>query len=89
MVYGKYELLLEDSEELYVYTRTMDTEKLLVVCSFVDYEVKFQLPEEFRGAQCLISNMENDYTKAEMILKPYEAFVLNRTGDRHLSRSNI
>ena len=27
MVYGKYELLLEDSEELYVYTRTMDTEK--------------------------------------------------------------
>ena len=76
MVYGKYELLLEDSEELYVYTRTMDTEKLLVVCSFVDHEVKYDLPEEFRGVQCLISNMENDYTQTEMILKPYEAFVL-------------
>ena len=78
MVYGKYDLLLEDSEELYVYTRTMEEEKLLVVCSFVDHEVTFALPEEFRGAQSLISNMENDYTQGTMVLKPYEAFVLKK-----------
>ena len=56
----------------------MEEEKLLVVCSFVDHEVTFALPEEFRGAQSLISNMENDYTQGTMVLKPYEAFVLKK-----------
>lgn len=40
MVYGKYEALMEDSEELFVYTRTMENEKLLVVCSFCDHECR-------------------------------------------------
>ena len=78
MVYGKYELMLADSEELFVYTRTLDEEKLLVVCSFCDHETSFTIPDEFVGAPCLISNMENDHTKAEMTLKPYEAFVLKK-----------
>ncbi|MDE7187343.1 MAG: alpha-glucosidase [Lachnospiraceae bacterium] len=78
MVYGKYELMLEDSEELFVYTRTLDEEKLLVVCSFCDHETSFTIPDEFVGAPCLISNMENAYDKAEMTLKPYEAFVLKK-----------
>ena len=78
MVYGKYDLMLEDSEELFVYTRTLDEEKLLVVCSFCDHETSFTVPDEFVGAPCLISNMENAYGKAEMTLKPYEAFVLKR-----------
>ncbi len=78
MVYGKYDLMLEDSEELFVYTRTLDEEKLLVVCSFCDHGTSFTVPDEFVGAPCLISNMENAYGKAEMTLKPYEAFVLKR-----------
>ena len=76
MVYGSYEPLLEDSEELFVYTRTLDLEKLLTVCSFSDKETSFTIPYEFVGACCLISNMENTYHKAEITLRPYEAFVL-------------
>lgn len=75
IVYGKYELLMEDSEQLYVYTRTLENEKLLVVCSFTDKEVEFQIPEEFENADCLISNLDNTYTD-KVVLKPYEAFVL-------------
>lgn len=78
MVYGKYEALMEDSEELFVYTRTMDNERLLVVCSFCDHETKFTIPAEFIGTSCLISNIENVYDKAEMTLRPYEAFVLHK-----------
>ena len=78
MVYGGYELLLEESEELFVYTRTLESERLLTVCSFCDHEAAFTLPEEFVGASCLIANMENEYGKAEMTLQPYEAFVLIR-----------
>ena len=78
VVYGKYEALMEDSEELFVYTRTLEDEKLLVVCSFCDHETKFTMPAEFAGAACLIANVENEYDKAGMTLNPYEAFVLYR-----------
>ena len=86
MVYGKYELLLEESEELFVYTRTLEDgagdasqpEKLLVVCNFCDHETDFTLPDEFVGAPCLISNLENNYEGQKIIVKPYEAFVLYR-----------
>ena len=78
MVYGKYEPLLEDSEELFVYTRTLDNEKLLTVCNFTDQDVAFTMPEEFTGRSCLIANMENDYSKNNITVKPYEAFVLVR-----------
>lgn len=76
MVYGRYEPMLEDSEELFVFTRTLDDKKLLVVCNFTDQETDFAIPEEFAGGSCLIANMEDDYSKAERIVKPYEAFVL-------------
>ena len=78
MIYGKYDLLMVDSEELYVYTRTLENEKLLVVCNFTDREVPFAVPEEFVGAECMISNMENEYDKKEIVLKPYETFVLKQ-----------
>lgn len=35
-VYGEYEPLLEDDEELFVYRRTLGDEGLLVVCNFFD-----------------------------------------------------
>ena len=76
MVYGKYEPLLEESEELFVYTRTLEEEKLLVVCSFSDQAVSFIIPDEFIGMPCLIANMENIYDQREITLRPYEAFVL-------------
>lgn len=76
IVYGNYQLLLEDSEELFVYTREYEGEKLLVVCSFTDKEMGFEIPKEFQGAQCLIANYENSYDSEKMVLKPYEAFVL-------------
>lgn len=76
IVYGKYEPLLEDSGELFVYTREMDGEKLLVVCSFVDRETGFTIPAQFAKAACLISNTGRAYDGGEITLKPYEAFVL-------------
>ena len=79
IVYGKYEEMMADSEELFVYTRTLDGEKLLVVCSFCNQETAFTIPGEFAGASCLISNTENMYDKAEVILRPYEAFVLRKS----------
>ena len=76
IVYGKYELLLPEDENLFVYTRTLENEKLLTVCNFSEKEQEFGIPEEFADAKCLIENLPNDYAKGQITLKPYEAFVL-------------
>ncbi len=79
IVYGSYELLACGGETLYAYTRTLEGEKLLVVCSFCDREQTFDLPAEFEGADCLISNLENRYA-GRVTLRPYEAFALYQMG---------
>ena len=78
IVYGTYDLLLPDSKEIYAYTRTLGEEKLLVVCNFYEPEVTFELPEEFAGGTCLISNYPEVSLKPEMKLRPYEAFVIKK-----------
>ena len=76
IVYGKYEMLLEDDENLFVYTRELDDEKLLTVCNFTDQQQEFDLPNEFQNTVCLIANLPNVYAQRKILLKPYEAFVL-------------
>ena len=76
IVYGKYEMLFEDDENLFVYTREMKGEKLLTVCNFTEKEQEFDLPNEFQNAICLIANLPNVYEQRKILLKPYEAFVL-------------
>ena len=78
IVYGHYELLLPESEELYVYTRELNEEKLLVICNFTDKEVSYAVPDEFVGKEILISNYEEQEMKQELSLKPYEAIVIRR-----------
>jgi len=83
IVYGSYELLLPDSEELYVYTRSMEDEKLLVICNFTDQEMEYTLQEEFvAGSRVLISNYGRDAAEKRMILKPYESVVLMREEEK-------
>lgn len=77
IVYGKYELLLPDSEEIYAYTRTLGDERLLVVCNFTKNEVAYDVPEEFIRAQgnVLINNYARTQLTSNIILQPYEAIV--------------
>lgn len=79
IVYGTYDLLLPDSKEIYAYTRTLGEDKLLVVCNFYEQETSFALPEEFSDGNCLISNYPEVSLKAEMTLRPYEAFVIKNS----------
>ena len=76
IVYGKYELLLPEDEKLFVYTRTLENEKLLTVCNFSEEEQEFQIPYDFGQGDCLIANYPNDYKNGFVMLRPYEAFVL-------------
>ena len=74
IVYGNYELLLPEDENIFAYIRTLDNQKLLVVCNFSKSEQKFDF-SGYENAKVLISNYNRDARK-DGILKPYEATVL-------------
>ena len=77
MVYGTYELLDPEDEALYVYTRTLGDQKLLVMCNFTKEEQEYTVPETFAGAEVLISNYPQDGAAAgTRKLRAYEAVVL-------------
>ena len=78
IIYGNYELLLPESDEIFAYTREYKGEKLLVVCNFTNLEQQFIVPEAFNSnkVSCLIANYEKVDCKEKIILKAYEAFVL-------------
>ncbi len=78
IVYGEYELLLPEDESIFAYTRTLGSEKLLVVCNFTEDSQAFTVPEEFAGAKYLIGNYDEAYRNDTITLRPYEAFVLKK-----------
>jgi oligo-1,6-glucosidase len=79
IVYGKYDLLLDDHEQIYAYTRTRKKEKLLVILNFSDHRPVFKLPEDIicRDVEVLISNYEQpeEPDVSSIKLRPYEAVV--------------
>lgn len=83
VVYGQYDIILEDHEEIYAYTRTQENEKLLVICNFSQNTPEFNLPEniEFNTKELIISNYEVDEKEdiKKINLKPYEGRVYKLT----------
>lgn len=82
IVYGIYQSWLDSHADVFVYSRTLDGERLVVVANFRAREVPVELPSELRmPGECLISNYEPvDRLGESLTLKPYEAFaVLGRT----------
>ena len=74
IVYGKYELLLPEDENIFAYTRTLGDKKLITVCNFSKTEQKFDFTG-YENAKVLISNYGGDIRDGG-VLKPYEAVVL-------------
>ena len=80
IVYGSYDLLLPDDPELYVYTRTLGDEKLLVICNFYGNTREFELPEGWDPDRMerMIGNYEKRDIAGTMELRPYEAVVFRK-----------
>lgn len=75
IVYGDYELLAPEDEALFIYTRMLGTQRLMVLCNFTEKEVSIpaEVTEQILAdAQLLIGN----YSKQkEEMLQAYEARV--------------
>ena len=78
IVYGKYQLLMEEDKNLYVYTRTLGQERMLVICNFRKETQEFTMPEGFEPGkgEILIGNYEGQEIKRSMTLRPFEAMAM-------------
>ncbi|MCD7725419.1 MAG: alpha-glucosidase [Clostridiales bacterium] len=78
IVYGDYELLCPDSEELYSYLRAYGEQKLLVLCNFTSAEIPYEFPRllQNRKGELLISNYNRQQAASSGVLAPYEAMAL-------------
>lgn len=73
--YGTYDLILEDHKQIFAYTRTLDNEKVLVICNLTDSKVVYEYKNlELKYSGLLLSNhsVEQHENCTTIILKPYE-----------------
>ncbi|MBP2629022.1 MAG: malL1 [Firmicutes bacterium] len=80
IVYGKYQLIMEESEAVFAYIRFYKNEKLLVLCNFTDKDVLCQIPNEYDliEKELLIGNY-HDSLQDPWKLRSYEAKVFKYT----------
>lgn len=78
IVYGTYDLILDDDKDIYAYIRTLGDEKLIVYCNFSENTREVELPEEFVNKKVLISNYSDAKVNHKITLRPYEAIVIQK-----------
>ncbi|MBT2663760.1 alpha-glucosidase [Bacillus sp. ISL-45] len=74
--YGTYDLVLEDHEQIYAYTRTLNDEQALVISNLSGVPAAF----DFNGfpleeSKLLLNNYKAEEQEAPFTLKPYETRV--------------
>lgn len=77
-IYGTYDLLMEEDEQVYAYTRTLDNEKAVIICNLTDKKASYEYKNiDLDYNDLVISNYEVEphNNTTGFILKPYETRV--------------
>ena len=72
-VYGKYESVLEDLKDVYIYTRHTDDKKVCVVTNMRENRKSVVLPFEIK--KVLLANYNKEYSSNTLELEPFETIV--------------
>ncbi len=73
IVYGDFELLFPNDENIFAYTRTLGQHKLVVICNFYGKNTPYKLPYELNGKKAWeLSNYDDC---RENLLRPYEGIM--------------
>ncbi len=78
---GNYDLITPEDSAIFAYTRSSDKDKVVIICSFVPYKVKYELPEDFvNKSKVILSNYDDreDMASNTIYLRPYEGVVIKR-----------
>lgn len=76
IVYGRFQMLLPNDENIFMYKREYEGTELLVICNFSKEEQRTEIPAKFEAGSILISNYGEHLIRKELSLRPYEAVVL-------------
>ncbi|WP_282140104.1 glycoside hydrolase family 13 protein [Cytobacillus oceanisediminis] len=78
IIYGRYNLILDQHPEVYAYTRTLGNQILLVLCNFYGGNPEVEPPEyiQEKKFEALIGNYKDIQINRTIKLRPYEAQVL-------------
>ena len=78
LIYGKYNLILEDDENIFAYARVLDDEKFLIIGNLTNKESEYNYDgENLEYSNLLLNNYVVDYHDSlnKFTLKPYECRV--------------
>jgi len=77
LVYGNYQIIQEEHQTIYAYSRTLDDEQMTILLNFSESESSISLPNFDHRKEVLINNYnEFSVDKDTITLKPYQAVVL-------------
>lgn len=66
LIYGSYDLVLEEHNQIFAYTRTLENQLMLVLVNLFEKETSFELGDSF------------DITRAELLLSNYGKITANK-----------
>ncbi|MGP4042626.1 glycoside hydrolase family 13 protein [Gracilibacillus sp. D59] len=77
LVYGSYELVLEDHDQVYAYTRKLGDRGALILANLFETEAVVNIPNHVleNSPELVLTNVEGKVLSETMTLQPYEAKV--------------
>lgn len=77
LIYGKFNLILKNIEDIFAYSRILEDEEYLIISNLSEKIKKIKIKEyEDKDKELLVSNYkESDHFLGRMVLKPYECLV--------------
>ena len=75
IVYGTYELIKKEDENIFAYIRKLGDKKLIILCNVSEKEILLDLDMEIEEKACLICNYENIKLAEEMTIPAWFAGV--------------
>ena len=76
LIYGRYDMILEEDEKIYAYTRTLDNDKYVVIVNLSDEEALYKYDDlDLIYENLMLANykVREQGILKELVLKPYEA----------------
>jgi oligo-1,6-glucosidase len=82
LLYGRYQLLDRENPDVFAYTRSLNGRTLMVALSFSPVGGSTALPTGYAAGKTLMNNFaESPIQGAQLVLKPYQAVVLELRGN--------
>ena len=76
LVYGKYDMILDEDENIYAYTRTLNNDKYVVIVNLSDEKALYKYDDlnlNYENLMLANYNIREHGMLNELVLKPYEA----------------